>query len=400
MATKAMKYCPKCSRSMDEGNFYQYRNGEKTELCKKCLTMHIDNFDPSTFLWLLEDMDVPYMKGEWDSLLERAYAKDPDGLNGMSVFGKYIGKMKLNQYKNLRWADTERLAREREKKEAAAMKNYEEQSAKLKEQLDQGEISEAQYRTLLKAQDQEGQRMVASLAPPPQQFQESQFLSEDEIPDPGAMLTQEDKLKLAIKWGRLYKPAEWVELEKNYDEMMDSFDIRDADTMNTLVLLCKTNLKMNQAIDSGDFEGYQKLSRVYDAMRKSAKFTAAQNKDSKGEFANSIGQLIDICERDGFIPRYATDIPQDKVDMTLQDMNNYLRKLVTQDLGFGQQIEDSIKKIQLQKEMNDEAVPLEDDNVFEIDDPDIQEYYATIEAQKEEDSNLFNGGDDEWPQLI
>jgi hypothetical protein len=61
-----------------------------------------------------------------------------------------------------------------------------------------------------------------------------------------------------------------------------------------------------------------------------------------------------MCEKEGFIPRYATDIPQDKVDQTLLDMNNYLRKLVTQDLGFGQQIEDSIKKIQLQREMNEE----------------------------------------------
>jgi hypothetical protein len=43
-----------------------------------------------------------------------------------------------------------------------------------------------------------------------------------------------------------------------------------------------------------------------------------------------------MCEKEGFIPRYATDIPQDKVDLTLRDMNEYLRKLVTQDLGFGQ----------------------------------------------------------------
>lgn len=28
----------------------------------------------------------------------------------------------------------------------------------------------------------------------------------------------------------------------------------------------------------GDYEGYQKLSRVYDTLRKSAKLTALQNK--------------------------------------------------------------------------------------------------------------------------
>ena len=35
------------------------------QMCKKCLTMHIDNFDESTYLWLLEKMDVPYVPEEW-----------------------------------------------------------------------------------------------------------------------------------------------------------------------------------------------------------------------------------------------------------------------------------------------------------------------------------------------
>ena len=57
-----------------------------------------------------------------------------------------------------------------------------------------------------------------------------------------------------------------------------------------------------------------------------------------------------LCaKKDGFIPVYENDIPQDKVDLTLKDMENYLYKLVTQDLGFGQQIEDALKKIQIPK---------------------------------------------------
>jgi hypothetical protein len=48
-----------------------------------------------------------------------------------------------------------------------------------------------------------------------------------------------------MKWGRLYSEEEWIALEKNYTEMCNSFDIQDQDTKNTLILLCKTNLKMN-----------------------------------------------------------------------------------------------------------------------------------------------------------
>ena len=56
--------CCKCLRTKAEGNFYTYKNGDKTAMCKKCLTMHIDNFNPETFLWLLQDMDVPYVEAE------------------------------------------------------------------------------------------------------------------------------------------------------------------------------------------------------------------------------------------------------------------------------------------------------------------------------------------------
>ena len=30
--------CGKCNKSMDEKNFYQYKDGTKTEFCKKCFT--------------------------------------------------------------------------------------------------------------------------------------------------------------------------------------------------------------------------------------------------------------------------------------------------------------------------------------------------------------------------
>jgi hypothetical protein len=70
---------------------------------------------------------------------------------------------------------------------------------------------------------------------------------------------------------------------------MESFDIQDADSKNTLIFICKTYLKMNQAIDCGDVEGYQKLSRVYNDLRKTMKVTAAQNKEEKTEFIDSVG---------------------------------------------------------------------------------------------------------------
>ena len=389
-------FCEKCNKTMDENNFYTYKDGHKTELCKKCLTMHINNFDPSTFLWLLEKMDVPYIPEEWNILRDRAYAKDPLKMNGMSVFGKYLSKMKLKQWKDYGWADTERLQEENKKKAEEKAEEIAEREADAKERFERGEISEAQYKTLTSTEKQfENRVMMPPGSVPggiaPNAFDENNFMSEEELPDPALDLTQDDKVYLAMKWGRLYKPNEWIELEKKYNEMMNSFDIQDSDTTGTLILICKTYLKMNQAIDCGDMEGYGKLSRVYDSLRKSAKFTAAQKKEQKEDYVDSVGALVAMCEREGgFIPRFATDIPQDKVDATLQDMNNYIKKLVTQDLGFGQQIEDSLKKIQIQKEMNDaEQSAIENgDEVPMLNDENFADYYEDVAEQKEQDKDI------------
>jgi hypothetical protein len=391
---------------MDVKQFYTYKNGSKTELCKKCLTMHVDPFNPDTYVWLMEKMDVPYLPEEWNVLRDKDYAKNPAKLSGMAVFGKYLSKMKLKQYvdketgKPYGYADSERLQNknlQKKQEEIEAQKKFEEDTLAAYER---GEISESQYKTLTstEAQHQAAEAaFAAGTSTPPVPFignnnpyNEDNFMSEDELANPAADLTEEDRLYLAMKWGRLYKPNEWVELEKKYTEMMQSFDIQDSDTTGTLILICKTYLKMNQAIDVGDMDGFQKLSRVYDSLRKSAKFTAAQNKEDKNDFVDSVGELVTMCEKEGFIPRYATDIPQDKVDVTLKDMNNYVKKLVTQDLGFGQQIEDSIKKLQIQKEMreSDDGFDFEDDEK-PLETQDYEEFFDQIQEQKEKDLKIF-----------
>ena len=398
----ANKLCQKCGKMLDEDTqFYTYKNGEKTEMCKKCLTMHIDNWDPSTYLWLLEKMDVPYVPVEWDVLRDRAFAKNPN-LNGMSVFGKYLSKMKLKQWKNYGWADSDRLQALNEEKRSAQEAERAAFDAEIKEKFEAGEISEAEYKTMVSAQTQHEEYVNAPIMQPnttmDRYYDENTSIVNSQLDNSVAQLTNDDKIYLAMKWGALYKPQEWIELERSYEEMTNSFDIQDADTINTLILICKTNLKMNQALDCGDIEGFQKLSKVSESLRKSAKFTAAQNKEEKNDYVDCVGELVAICEREGYIPRFETNIPQDKVDLTLKDMKNYLYKLVTQDLGFGQQIEDALKKIQIQKEMaeTETADPESDEEAIQgLKDAEIAEYYNSIEEQKNLDADLFNSEEEQ-----
>jgi hypothetical protein len=195
-----------------------------------------------------------------------------------------------------------------------------------------------------------------------------------------AELTEEDRLYLRLKWGKAYKPDEWIELEKLYKDMEESYDIQTAGHKDTLKLICKTSLKANQLIDMGDIEGYQKMSKVYDTLMKSGKFTAAQNKAENGEYVDSVSELIALCERDGFIPRYYVDGPQDRVDRVIQDLEDYTRNLVLEELHLGPLIEKAIRNNM------DDAEKDEDDEDYDEE--------AELERSLYEDEDIVNEDDD------
>ena len=148
---------------------------------------------------------------------------------------------------------------------------------------------------------------------------------------------------------------------------MDSYDIQSAGHKDTLKKLAKTSLKLDQLIDLGDIDGAQKTQKMYDSLMKSGKFTAAQNKAESGEAVDSISEIVMMCEKDGFIPRYYTDGPQDKVDRVLQDLQEYTHSLVTEETNIGNLIENAVKQIQEDKarEAQTEADAASDEDVLE-----------------------------------
>lgn len=165
--------------------------------------------------------------------------------------------------------------------------------------------------------------------------------------------------------GKTYKPEEWVKLEQLYEEMMASYDIQGAGHKDTLKLICKTSLKANQLIDIGDIEGFQKMSKVYDSLMKSGKFTAAQNKAESGEFVDSIGELIELCEKEGYIERYYVEQPHDKVDLTIQDMQRYTRTLIEDETNISTMVEKALRENA--KEDEEKAKNVESDIVDDAD---------------------------------
>lgn len=373
---------------MDNTQFYTSKNIEKyppdgkMDICKKCLTMHVDNWNPETYKWILQEIDVPYIKEEWNGLLER-YGKDPKKVTGLTIIGRYLSKMKLKQWNKYTWADTEALEKDSTEKKVLNMKAQGFTEDEIQEQL-------AIDRTPPKPKELED--VQAPVGTPEYQDPEEE---EDDFSD---QLTEEDKLMLRLKWGRGYSWEERVRMEQLYKDMMSSYDIQGAGHKDTLIMVCKTSLKANQLIDAGDIDGFQKMQKAYDSLMKSGKFTAAQNKGESGEFVDSVGELVALCEKEGFIPRYYTDGPQDKVDRTLQDLQQYTHTLVTEEMNLGNMIEASLREIVKDKEREaniDVEDSDEDEDLFNYEHPelteeDYQEYEDMKESERDKDEEMLN----------
>ena len=372
---------------MDDTQFYTSKNIEKylpdgkMDICKKCLTMHVDNWDPETYKWILQEIDVPYIKEEWNGLLER-YGKDPKKVTGLTIIGRYLSKMKLKQWNKYTWADTETLEKDSIDKKVLNMKAQGFTEDEIQEQL-------SIDRTPPKPKELED--VQAPVGTP-------EYEDPEEDDDFGDQLTEEDKLVLRLKWGRGYSWEERVRMEQLYNDMMSSYDIQGAGHKDTLIMVCKASLKANQLIDAGDIDGFQKMQKAYDSLMKSGKFTAAQNKGESGEFVDSIGELVALCEREGFIPRDYTEGPQDKVDRTLQDLQQYTHTLVTEEMNLGNMIEASLREIVKDREREaniDVEDSDEDEDLFNYEHPelteeDYQEYEDMKESERDKDEEMLN----------
>lgn len=238
-------YCEKCHKVLSSENFYKSNNLEKhpngfQSACKKCTTMHVDNWNPDTYLPILEDCDVPWVPKEWNDLMAK-WAKDKNKVTGTTILGRYLSKMKLKQYMDYRWRDSAYFREKAESSIRIQMKAEGYDAADIDAVVQQA-VFEAPTGGITKPEP-----------PPPQQNDDyANFMGGAIATAEDLGLTDEDVLYLSVKWGKLYKPDEWVYLEKLYNDMMDSYDIQTAGHIDTLKMICKTSLKCNQLVDMGD----------------------------------------------------------------------------------------------------------------------------------------------------
>lgn len=368
------KVCSKCGRELKETEFFKMKTGQRCDLCKDCLTQYIDNRKPSTFMWILEMFNVPYIEKKWTQMTNERYKKNPGSFGPRSVLGVYLRAMNMTQYRDLTFADSDKIGKPEDEPTDVPIDEEYEQS--LLQKLDTGEINQEQYNTLTKTNS----HTLKNLGGGTSILDENGFISslknftpleEENITEPTApqeqapqyqvdpnywinQLDDSDIDYLMLKWGTLYTPEQWIKMETMYNKYSQDYEL-NVDREEVLKKMCKTSLKMDECLDAGDITAYKNLATVFDQLRKSGKFTEAQNKEDRQQVLSSIGELVALCEQEGGIipnlPQFDPDqYPQDKIDFTLRDLQSYTYSLVSNELGLGDLIESYVEKLEKAEE--------------------------------------------------
>lgn len=384
--------CKSCGKPKDEGyGFWHYKpqdGGGCFSVCKDCATKFIDNKKPSTFLWIMKELDIPFIEERWVDLCRKKYEKDPERFGPASVIGVYIRTMRMKDYADYTYADTLMLNQKSIERRQHELKVRHEMAEKMgvsedtlvieddKNELDSSRddsapnFEDAGY----EIEDLDADNLKSNLPVTTVQGSVPKITISNQIPTQPVMpemqsfqspigtsvdeqailndLTPNDVQYLAMKWGESFKPSEWVKMEEMYQKYCGEFEI-SVDREAVLISMCKTSINMQRCLDSGDAANASKFSSMFDQLRKSGAFTEAQKKDEKEHYLDSLGELVAAVEREGgVIPKfdYEFEVNPDKVDLTLKDMKSYTYNLVKNEMGLGDLIESYVQKLEQQME--------------------------------------------------
>ncbi len=349
MSIQKKKQCEKCSKTLNTNEFFKLRvptedNPEGIlSICKKCATAHFNATQPATFLPILKAVDHPWLPIEYKTILEK-YAKQP---NDPAILGRYIGKMKLSQYSSFSFADSYAAQQ--------AMNSPEDMlDDPTQYQLGQvGKPASGQKDISLPYAVDSAQMLVAHKE---MKTEQDKVLGE---------LTTEERKYLLLKWGTGYQEEKLIRLERMYQEMMSAYDIRTPSHKDYLRKMCSVSMEIDECIQARDYTSAKALMDAYDKIMKAATFQPAQTKAAAEGYVNSIGELVKLCEREGFIPKYDVEVSPDIVDKTIKDLKLYVKRLFENDDSIAQRYDKSVQELEMIESQEDETLD-DDDEIFDV----------------------------------
>ncbi len=183
---------------------------------------------------------------------------------------------------------------------------------------------------------------------------------EGTIDDEIAVLTKAKIQRLKKNWSPLYTTEELLFLENYYNQIIATQNVSTPILQHYARDLCEIELRIKKGLREG--ADIKKDMDARDNIIKIAHFEATNAKNA-ADF-ESIGELMVYYGKKGWHPKWHQE-PKDSIDFLMENIQNYLKRLVINEGNFAEQVEDKKERFNLTEQLETIENERVDDEEFE-----------------------------------
>lgn len=190
--------------------------------------------------------------------------------------------------------------------------------------------------------------------------------NEGTIDDEIEALSEAKVRKLKKTWSSSYSAEELLFLEDYYNQILATQNVSTPILQHYARDLCEIELRIKKGLRKGD--DIKKDMDARDNIIKIAHFEATNAKNA-ADF-ESVGELMVYYGKKGWHPKWHSE-PKDDVDFCMQNIQNYLKRLVVNEGNFAEQVEDRRERYNLTERLEtieNEAVEFDETADIEYED--------------------------------
>ena len=184
--------------------------------------------------------------------------------------------------------------------------------------------------------------------------------------------------KLRKIWSGSYKPEQLVWLDDFYNKIVATQNVSTPILQEKARDFCELQLHIKEGLRQN--VDVSKMMKQADDIVKTYNFTAANSK-SNADF-ESVGELMVYYGKKGWHVNWHTE-PQDSIDFMMENIQNYLKRLVVNEGNFAEQVENKKEKYNMTERLEE----IENEKVDFDDTADIE-----YEGNEELAAELNKGG--------
>lgn len=188
-------------------------------------------------------------------------------------------------------------------------------------------------------------------------------------------IDEEKRKELIIVWGPGYDLTEMLWMDNLLSNLLSAKGTAQGINLDVAKKLCKISLLIDSKLREG--ADIDKLTSSYEKFTKIGGFNVSSDNFSNG--IESTGEMVAWLEKRGWINKGYDNADKDIVDEVIHSIQNYVRRLYTNESGLGEEINERIERLenaekidQMENEMNHQNLLDYNEVLFE-NDPDLEE---------------------------